>query len=81
MPYDTLVSDEAGQDLFVSLSPELPDSVLAKAHASIMQRTTEPHRSCIEEDGIRYTLQSTPIRMRAYCAMLSLLKRVDCLSH
>lgn len=63
MPYDTLVSDEAGQDLFVSLSPELPDSVLAKAHASIMQRTTEPHRSCIEEDGIRYTLQSTPIRM------------------
>lgn len=28
-----------------------------------MQRTTEPHRSCIEEDGIRYTLQSTPIRM------------------
>ena len=24
MPYDTLVSDEAGQDLFVSLSPELP---------------------------------------------------------
>ena len=53
MPYDTLVSDEAGQDLFVSLSPELPDSVLAKAHASIMQRTTEPHRSCIEEDGIR----------------------------
>lgn len=63
MPYDTLVSDEAGQDLFVSLSPDLPDSVLAKAHSSIMQRTTEPHRSCIEEDGIRYTLQSTPIRM------------------
>ena len=25
MPYDTLVSDEAGQDLFVSLSPDLPD--------------------------------------------------------
>ena len=24
MPYDTLVSDEAGQDLFVSLSPDLP---------------------------------------------------------
>ena len=63
MPYDTLVSDEAGQDLFVSLSPELPDSVLAKAHSSIMQRTTEPHRSCIEEDGIRYALQSTPIQM------------------
>lgn len=37
--------------------------MLAKAHSSIMQRTTEPHRSCIEEDGIRYTLQSTPIRM------------------
>lgn len=34
MPYDTLVSDEAGQDLFVSLSPELPDSVLAKAQLS-----------------------------------------------
>ena len=63
MPYDTLVSDEAGQDLFVSLSPELPDSVLAKAHSAIMQRTTEPHRSCLEENGIRYALQSTPIQM------------------
>lgn len=63
MPYDTLVSDEAGQDLFVSLSPELPDSVLAKAHSAIMQHTTEPHRSCLEENGIRYALQSTPIQM------------------
>ncbi len=63
MPYDTLVSDEAGQDLFVSLSPELPDSVLAKAHSAIMQRTAESHCSCIEEDGIRYALQSTPIQM------------------
>ena len=63
MPYDTLVSDEAGQDLFVSLSPELPDSVLAKAHSAIMQRTAEPHRSCLEENGIRYALQSTPIQM------------------
>lgn len=64
MPYDTLVSDENGQDLFVSLSPELPDSVLAKAHSTIMQRTTELHHSCIEEDGIRYALQSTPIQMK-----------------
>ena len=56
MPYDTLVSDEAGQDLFVSLSPELPDSVLAKAHSAIMQRTAEPHRSCLEENGIHYAL-------------------------
>ena len=63
MPYDTLVSDEAGQDLFVSLSPELPDSVLAKAHSAIMQRTAEPHRSCLEENGIHYALQSTPIQM------------------
>ena len=63
MPYDTLVSDEAGQDLFVSLSPELPDSVLAKAHSAIMQRTAEPHRSGLEENGIRYALQSTPIQM------------------
>lgn len=60
MPYDTLVSDEAGQDLFVSLSPELPDSVLAKAHSAIMQRTAEPHRSCLEENGIHYALAEHP---------------------
>ena len=50
-------------DRICSLSPELPDSVLAKAHSAIMQRTAEPHRSCLEENGIHYALQSTPIQM------------------
>ncbi len=48
-----------------SRSPELPDSVLAKAHSAIMQRTAEPHRSCLEENGIHYALQSTLSNGRA----------------
>lgn len=82
MPYDTLVSDEAGQDLFLSPSPPSCPTACSLRHTP-PSCSAPPSRTA---PASRRTASVTPCRVRpsgwrAYCAMLSLLKRVDCLSH
>lgn len=63
LPLDTIVYNEAGEVAFSAAGEHLPGAVLQKAHsAAAATRDGQPHKSCVEADLHRYTIQAVPIR-------------------
>lgn len=62
LPLDTIVYNEAGDIAFSAADDRLPSSVLQKAHSlASATRNGQPHKSCVEADLHRYTIQAAPI--------------------
>lgn len=62
LPLDTLVYDESGTVIFSAADDRLPDAVLQKAHSlAAAARDGQSHKSCVEADQRRHTIQAVPI--------------------
>lgn len=63
LPLDTIVYDETGAVAFSAADKRLPNAVVQKAHSiAAFTRDGHPHKSCVEADQQRYTIQAVPIR-------------------
>lgn len=63
LPLDTIVYNKTGDIIFSTADEHLPSSVLQKAHSlASAARNGQPHKSCVEADLHRYTIQVAPIR-------------------
>lgn len=63
LPLDTLVYNEAGEVVFSAADENLPAAVVQKAHSTAAAtRDGQTHKSCLEADLRRYTIQAAPVR-------------------
>ena len=62
LPLDTIVYDEEGAVVFSAADDRLPAAILQKAHSvAAATRDGQAHKSCMETDLHRYTIQAAPI--------------------
>ncbi len=78
MPYDTLVSDEAGQDLFVSLSPSSPTACWQRHTQLLCSAPPSPTAAALKRMASIMLCRAPLSKWKGLCAMSSQSKRVGC---